>query len=186
MGKHQPNFVRMTISIGRDLKTRMDKVKEPVNWSALAARAFEAKLGEVAAKKEKKVMSDVVDRLRASLRSRESKAFKDAYEVGKEWAETEAEADELQRLEAWKQSIDREPSLDWDEYCQGGPRYTYSPGTIMAHEIAGGGDEVDVEGARDSFNDMMPDQAGKLDDGAFVRGFVAGALDIWQEVKNIL
>lgn len=40
--------VRTTISIPADLRRRMCKVKEDVNWSALACVAFEAKLLEIA------------------------------------------------------------------------------------------------------------------------------------------
>ena len=55
---------RTTISVPLELKKRMDKVKEDVNWSALACRAFEQKLAEVASKKENKTMNDVITRLR--------------------------------------------------------------------------------------------------------------------------
>jgi hypothetical protein len=47
---------RTTITVPAHLKQRMDAVKEEVNWSALAACAFEAKLAEFAKKKEKKKM----------------------------------------------------------------------------------------------------------------------------------
>jgi hypothetical protein len=51
----------MNIWVPDDLKRRMDKVKKAgVNWSQVASRAFEVKLGEIAAQKEKKAMSDVV------------------------------------------------------------------------------------------------------------------------------
>lgn len=41
------NVVRMTISVPKDLKKQMDAVKEPVNWSAEASRAFREKLVEL-------------------------------------------------------------------------------------------------------------------------------------------
>jgi hypothetical protein len=52
----KPRFFRTTITVPADLKRRMDAVKEEVNWSALAASAFEAKLAEIAKKKEIKKM----------------------------------------------------------------------------------------------------------------------------------
>ena len=51
---------RTSISVLRDLKKRMNKVKEPVNWSGIACRAFEIHLGDITAKKEHKKMSDVI------------------------------------------------------------------------------------------------------------------------------
>ena len=37
-----------SVSVTPELKARMDKVKQKVNWSAIACRAFEAKLSELA------------------------------------------------------------------------------------------------------------------------------------------
>jgi hypothetical protein len=52
----KPRSFRTTITVPADLKLRMDAVKEEINWSALAASAFEAKLAEIAKKMEKKKM----------------------------------------------------------------------------------------------------------------------------------
>ncbi len=43
----QQGATRTNISLPRELKARMDQVKEPVNWSAVAGKAFEAKLLEL-------------------------------------------------------------------------------------------------------------------------------------------
>ena len=42
-------MARTTISIPDDLKKRMDRIKGPVNWSAVAVAAFEQRLVEIAA-----------------------------------------------------------------------------------------------------------------------------------------
>ena len=47
MKKKRPS-VRTNISVPADLKCRMEKVEDDVNWSALACRAFEAELGQPA------------------------------------------------------------------------------------------------------------------------------------------
>src|SRR5437879_3439244 len=52
----KPRSFRTTITVPADLKRRMDAVDEEINWSALAASAFEAKLAEIAKKKELKKM----------------------------------------------------------------------------------------------------------------------------------
>jgi len=54
-------------SIPDELKKRMDRVKEPVNWSSLAADAFELKLGEIARRQEEKTLEEVIARLRAHI-----------------------------------------------------------------------------------------------------------------------
>lgn len=47
MDKKEPKTVRVGISLCKVLKRRMENVEEHVNWSALAARAFEDKLAEI-------------------------------------------------------------------------------------------------------------------------------------------
>jgi hypothetical protein len=185
MGKKQGS-TRTTISVPADLKARMDKVEEPVNWSALACRAFESKLAEIAAKRETKSMSDVVERLRASMRSKESQAYKNGFKAGKSWAEQDAEVGELARLEEWKDSIEREPSLpDWETYCTvPDPRQRQGVGVTMTETITG--ETLDRTGVRDWWEANMGYDSGKVEDGTFVRGFVDGALDVWEAVKDEL
>jgi len=60
--------VRTTISVPAGLKTRMAAVRRSVNWSAVAARAFESKLDELAAARKRSDMHRTAERLRA-LRS---------------------------------------------------------------------------------------------------------------------
>lgn len=43
----KPTTYRQIVSIPANLKERMDKVADQVNWSAVAARAFEEKLKEL-------------------------------------------------------------------------------------------------------------------------------------------
>lgn len=45
---------RINITLTGDLKERMQAVTEDVNWSAIASRAFELKLAEIAARKQVK------------------------------------------------------------------------------------------------------------------------------------
>jgi Sec-independent protein translocase protein TatA len=60
MGKKRPYFARTTITIPNDLKRRMDKLPEQVNWSGLACQAFQAKLAEIEAKKERAMPTNVL------------------------------------------------------------------------------------------------------------------------------
>src|SRR5690242_4321225 len=92
------NTVRTTISVPNDLKARMDACGEPVNWSAVACRAFEEKLAEITRRRGAKSMKEVAMRLRASKRRSETEVYNEGSEAGKDWAMHRAEADELERL----------------------------------------------------------------------------------------
>ena len=95
MGK-KPGFFRTTISVPRDLKRRMDAVKEPVNWSALACRAFEEKLAEIATKKEEKSMADIIQRLRTT---KPDLIYQQGQADGRRWASEQAQYEDMLRLE---------------------------------------------------------------------------------------
>src|SRR5438477_10267197 len=96
---------RTTISLPGNLKARMDRVKEPVNWSALACRAFEGKLAEIASRKECKAMTDVVERLRVSLRNEQGKSFNEGFGAGRKWAENLATAAQLKQLKGFQKTL---------------------------------------------------------------------------------
>jgi hypothetical protein len=95
MGK-KPGSFRTTISVPRNLKRRMDAVKEGINWSAVACRAFEDKLAEIDTKKEEKTMAAVIQRLRAT---KPDALYQQGHEDGRRWASERAEYDDLVRLE---------------------------------------------------------------------------------------
>src|SRR5262249_1746271 len=77
---------RTNISLPRDLKARMDAVKEAVNWSAIAAHAFEQKLAELNARKKGAKMEDVIARMKAAEEEDSNQAFRAGNEAGEVWA----------------------------------------------------------------------------------------------------
>jgi hypothetical protein len=171
---------RTTISVPLDLKKRMDKVKEDVNWSALACQAFEGKLAEIAAKKETKTMEDVIQRLRGSLRQHESETYKEGYEFGQEWAQKTAEAGELKRLE---RAIDQH-QRNWEETFEvfegqsgGVPARGWVYSLIWPADT-----EFDKED--DFWGAAIGDDLSPVDEPQFVRGFAEGAVDIWRQLKS--
>lgn len=102
-------MARVTISISDNLRVRMDEVDDSVNWSNLAARAFETKLGEIATQKQAKSMSEVIQRLRASKLGVEDDSFKEGYTSGVNWAKDTAQYIELSYIA----EIEVDPA--WDE-----------------------------------------------------------------------
>ena len=91
-------MAKMTISIPDDLKARMDSVEQRVIWSAVSSAAFETKLGELSAEREKLAMSTVIERLRTSKLESEGEDYKAGYEAAQEWASGSAEYPELKNL----------------------------------------------------------------------------------------
>ena len=166
----------MNISLSQDLKHRMAQIEESVNWSALAARAFEGKLAELAAKKEQKTMDDVIQRLRESRLKLEKADYHDGKEAGVRWAKHNAEARDLMTLD--KLYIDNQWNDDWRDFftTEGGD----SAAVRLVEKIYG--DEVEAD---DFWSFVINDwQRAATDD--WVRGFADGALELWDEVKGSL
>ena len=181
MAKSQTTTVRTTISVRRDLKRRMDKVKEPVNWSGLAADAFERKLAEIETKKENPAMSKVIERLRVSKRESESEDFQNGWNYGKEWAEECAEVSELKRLETW-----------FDDQNFNECRYEVNEGNAfdaadcLAFVLCP--HDQSRSGAQEFWNSAVGDDVPRDDIARpeFLRGFVEGALNVWDKVQDQL
>jgi hypothetical protein len=101
--------VRTTISIPASLKARMDAATEEINWSAVAAHAFEARLAEIITKRGAKDMQEVIARLKASKAKSDDATQHEAEGAGRQWAMNQAEAIWLQRL-----AENRRSGSDWD------------------------------------------------------------------------
>jgi hypothetical protein len=184
MAKH----ARTTITVPPDLKARMEAVEEPVNWSAIACQAFEQRLADITRRRGAKDMRQVVQRLKASRDRVGSDRYREGSEAGKAWAMSHAEADELARLSDLYETHERDGS-GWDGFFTGGG--AYSPAERLAFVILGEEREGDRSTAAEfweRYADVSPSrrrQEGDLFDD-FVRGFVDGALGIWDEVKDEL
>jgi hypothetical protein len=156
------------VSIPTDLKRRMDKVADQVNWSAVAAQAFERKLGEISDKKETKSMQDVIQRLRGLKAAEGNKAFLEGKIVGERWARHTASPVEMQRLEMnplFGDLFDGEPPARHSIF------FAIRP---------------DCNGDEHSSVAFWEDQGIRKDqqqDEDFLRGWVDGVLGLWDAVK---
>jgi len=175
-------YTRTTISVPPALKEQMETVEASVNWSALACRAFEDKLAEIAARKEKKDMSDIVTRLRASKRQAEDTQYKAGAEAGREWVTDTAEADELSNLERWHNRLGQDVHAVFDDLAWG---RAYSSAELVAFAVWPDRDE-DRSAAEEFWGQCLGDETAAADNSQFVRGFVDGALALWDEVKDQL
>jgi hypothetical protein len=171
----QTGVTRTTISVPRDLKKRMDKVSEPVNWSGIACRAFEIHLGDIAAKKENKKMSDVVQRLRASRKEADSEWFRTGREYGEKWARDHASYDELVRVVAVSENEDH----PWEVNEQD----IYSAAEILFFSIDGQ-EYQDRGDARDFWKAAVDGANDAQQQPEFLRGFVDGAADLFESIED--
>lgn len=103
---------QMNISVPKGLKRRMDEVEESISWSAVAAAAFQVKLGEIATRKETKRIADVVQRLRASKITGGCELGRRGYEEGLRWAKNRAEYSQLRAL-ANQRDLQEGGECDW-------------------------------------------------------------------------
>ena len=176
----KPAYIRTTISVPADLKARMDEVKESVNWSAHACRAFEAKLAELAARKANKVMIDVVERLRASMRKQNEQSFNEGYKLGQTWAKEIAEVQELQRLQFHKDTKAKSKG-EWENWFS-----TQDQLWIEVVKIIEGDENFRAGGALAFWKPLVGETSTLLNDGDFLRGFAEGAIDLWVKVQEQL
>jgi len=166
--------VRTTISLPDELKARMDAVEEPVNWSAEAAKCFEKLLGALAAKKQEKDMSDVIARLKASKMESEDQETTHGFEVGRQWAESQASYAELKRAARFLDGVAW--GMPWD---------AYGPGVHAGCAILG--EDPDRQVGEEFWERVGIESADMLyGDDAFVRGFLEGAESVWDAVQDQL
>ena len=172
--------VRTTISLPDDLKARMDAVTEQVNWSAEAAKCFEKVLGGIAARKSQKDYSDVIARLRASKMKSEDENYDAGHAAGIFWAENNASYPELKR------------AVDYDTDQIGGQWLAPWRGCDwIAFALLG----LDVQ---ELLNDELEERsdafwapaggAQSVDSmgNEFLIGFIEGAVQVWNQVRNQL
>ena len=174
---------RTSVSVPASLKKRMDKVKDEVNWSAIACRAFEEKLAEIASNKEKKNMSDVINRLRASKAEAEAESYRDGAKLGTAWATNTARVRELKRFARMRD--------DWAECWDCGNFETDGTCAWAAYERVYFYLEPDDDGDRTLAKEFWEMATGEenehnLMDADFLRGFVEGSLTVWDEVSDKL
>lgn len=172
--------VRVTVTVPKDLKARMDAIDEAVNWSAVASRAFEQTLADIISRRGVKQVEDVINRLRASKQRLAAGMYRDGFEAGRSWAEQTAEADELERLadigtERWADMFGSA-----DSNCAYGPGELFVFTVIPAHD----GDRI---GASDFWSGIAGDEGEAVSNNPeFVRGFAEGAYALWREVEDKL
>lgn len=171
-------IIRMTISVPKALKQRMDAVKDEVNWSATAADAYESKLQELAASRLKgDTMKDVIERMKAADAKDKNESTKLGLEAGESWAKKEATPKQLRRLE------NKAAELDFTYDSDGAIPDLLTLAAIMTGEADKGFWWRDLDGYRDYLDGLGLDTQ-SMDDPDFLVGFVDGALKLWKTIAG--
>jgi hypothetical protein len=168
---------RTNISLPRDLKARMDAVKEPVNWSAIACTAFERKLAEINARKEDATMVDVITRLQAAEGEDRDVARQEGRRAGERWARKLARPKQLRRLANILEggpftSIAERLELWMNKGTSGIPSY------LCAHI------NDSATNCGDFWSSTLGADAEQIADPPFALGFIESALDFWETVAK--
>ncbi|RPI91022.1 MAG: hypothetical protein EHM42_00445 [Planctomycetaceae bacterium] len=195
-------YVRTTITIPGELKGRMERIGDRVNWSAIASKAFEAHLSQVSPLEppmpELPDKDDAIARLKNLKNQPEHAAQRMAsrsYQLGKRWAMADAHPNELGRLETFcrRSAIDR-PVDQWkvDIHERGAFKRLFREMTLS---ILGYDQLTDPEVLRREFKPFWEQRVGisleasdrsEMPDPLFVSEFAQGSLDFWREIKGQL
>jgi hypothetical protein len=171
--------VRTTISIPTDLKRRMDEQAKSVNWSQVACHAFEGMLASIASRKEKLEMSDVIQRLRASTHASNDQEFNSGFSAGQQWAEREAAASDLKRLDGFHFQARHDWSTFFDSNA-GSSAYTTAERLYTVFNP-----DADPRDAGEFWCPIVG-EGKEHESDQWVRGFAEGALNVWWKVKDQL
>jgi len=178
--KKKPALVRRSMTIPWELDAQIRKHPE-VNWSAVTRDAIQIKLGELVKESSMTAMDDVVTRLKASVIEEASEDRKHGIEAGKAWARKSAEVRHLRRLDAAQQDHEYDRLFDLD--CYGEQRGAISLWAIMFSPEQG---EPTNDGLYEFWNDLIGASDDQQASEEYLMGFVDGAIEVWDSVKDKL
>jgi hypothetical protein len=168
----------MNISLPSDLRRRMDQVSKrtAVNWSALACAAFDSRIREIESEhKDGGKMLKAIERLRALDKEGEKDATTYGMKAGRDWVCEAAKPSELRRLE-------RMTGEEFEAILTRDRRAAFCIAEKLAFVMLPDEDQ-DRDGASDFWSRAMRGTAPEDLDDVFLRGFVSGALEAWEEIK---
>jgi hypothetical protein len=182
----QEGVIRVNISVPRKLKAEMDAVTLGINWSAVACEAFRSKLLELAARKEAKTKDEVISRLRAAAKLENSDFYQAGYQAGESWVNSAATPRELHALQGLANVKDDYLGLYGelthqagcgriDNYADGLWKLMHPQKKLDKDAVRAYWERVLGEGGKEAIMDLH-----------FLRGFLKGALEVWEQVHEQL
>jgi hypothetical protein len=170
--KKRPGFVRTTISLPAELRRRMKACGENVNWSAVAARAFQAEVARQNTQKHNIDLEDVVARLRTTDNPSRSELFESGRLQGQKWAERQATANQLRSLQAKRREARSNGGANAENWLSIIDSRR-SPIDVLSQIVA-----------FDQKKHRTAEAQALMKSSEYVHGFAAGALHIWKQVAR--
>ena len=190
MAKKKESFTRANISLSCDLKERMDAVKIGVNWSAVAAEAFEKKLLELRSvwdADDAKDFDDYLIRLRAAKELENKAEYQDGLNSGETWARTKASPKQLQRIARYIKASEELYTGYW--YDINNPRWVAAEFGATDHFVvhaAWPDRRNDSSAPADFWKRALGDASDRVQDADFFHGFGDGVVEFWKQVADRL
>jgi hypothetical protein len=162
----------MTITVPPGVREQMDQVTEQVNWSAVAAEAFRRKVAEIKNRRTRTMTKEMVLKRLKAAGEADPKGFEAGRKCGRKWAEEKA-------LPRYLRNIANDVE---DAFIRDDPEWTLRQCVKLGALITD-----DQSSALDFWQDAIGKDGESLADYEdFARGFVAGAREVWEEVKDAL
>lgn len=174
---------RFNITLPPELRARMEAAPPSVNWSAVAAQAFEQKLTQIDSLKETTTMEDVIKRLKAADELDGNEAVQEGREAGEAWAKDVARPKWLRNL-AKLDAVEASWAAEYVLEVWAGPMNNKSLALELYRQMIPRG-EPDRHDVAAFWEEALGDDGEKrIEDLDFARGFVRGAIDLWEKVED--
>lgn len=178
MAKSSGKITR-AITIDSRLDARMRKSSD-VNWSAVASIAFEQ---ELEARKRRRTLTGVIERLRESREASATEHHRSGVQAGSAWARSSAEYEELRLVGDAYDSLSSLHPARFVERTENNAPTAGEKFVLAIHpEI-----ECNRQAAAHFWEFALAEDLvdhEMMQDDEFVRGFAEGALAVWNEVKD--
>ena len=107
----------------------------------------------------------------------QSPIHSDGYEFGIQWASRGAAPDQLDRLAILRQRLNASRSISWKAFFSKNGTCGYSRAELIAFEVLGTDNGIQRCDVPQFWQATLGEHSHKVDELAFLRGFVEGAID---------
>lgn len=188
--------VQMSLTIPPELRREMEEVGDGVNWSQVASEAFRAKVLAIKSQSGGMGMEDVIARIRAADELVTNEFYKLGKDIGTAWASEGHPKRMYQRLESLRDdpqapdadgigiyhAINGSRAMHW----RGAEQQAFEFWELFPwNHYTGWSDDNNTDHfAHEMMN--IDDRGNSNGQSPLARGFIEGALEVWQSVRDKL
>jgi hypothetical protein len=162
--------VAFNITVPADLRKQMKELESEVVWSQVAVEAFRATVLKAKAQTGGNTMDAVIARLRAAKEQETNEVAQAGKTAGEHWAKHQAKFKQLQRVADDEGVVGRPDAYGWSG--------------VYYEVITGQSHDGDRWGIENFWEQILGDDAGRIEDEHFLTGFLEGAKEVWQQVAD--